>query len=128
MSVVKTYTSVTIDGVKIHCPSANGVSISRNLIQTSGTRRTASAKMKGKNVAVKATLKFSFPPSLTPKEVKTIRNLVTSLQFEHTLKCVNECSEEETFKVYFGNYSVDQYGFIGGRMMNQSLSFEAVEI
>lgn len=128
MATVKTYKAVEIDGTKIACPSANGVSISRNLIQTSKTARTASGRMRGKNVAVKTTLKFSFPPNLTPAEVKNIKTLVTSLKFEHTLKCVTEYSEVETYKVYFGNYSAEQYGFINGRMMNQSLSFEAVEV
>lgn len=125
---VTTYKSVKIDGTAIACPSANGVSITRNLIQTANTRRTASAKMVGKNVAVKVTYKFSFPPSLTPTQIDTIRRLVTSLTFKHTMTVVNEASKEESFECYFGNYSAEQYGFIGGKMLNQSLSFEAVEI
>ena len=125
---VTTYKSVKIDNTTIACPQANGVSITRNLIQTAGTKRTSSAKMKGKNVAVKVTYKLSFPPGLSGSQIDTIRRLVTSLTFQHTMKVVNEAGREEEFNCYFGNYTAEQYGFIGGKMLNQSLSFEAVEI
>lgn len=122
------YTAVEIDGKKIHCPSAGGVSITRNLIQSANTRRTAKGNMTGKVVAVKATVSMSFPPGMDPSEIKKIKDIVTSLQFKHTLKLVDETSTVTTLKVYFGSYSAEQYGFINGKMLLQSLSFEAVEI
>lgn len=127
-SYVQTYKKVEIDGHEIPNPSANGVQITRELIQSGNTRRTASAKMVGKVVGIKVTYKFSFPPSLTKAQIEHIHNLVINKTFVHTMKVVNEFSKVETFQCYFGNYSADQYGFINDKMMNQSLSFEAVEI
>ena len=82
----------------------------------------------GKVVEIKATYKISFPPSLTPEQIEKIERLVVNKKFKHTLKIVNEFSKVETLKVYFGNYSTDLYAFINGKMMTQSISFEAVEI
>jgi hypothetical protein len=125
---VRTYKEVEIDGHKIANPSANGVQITRELVQSANTRRTTSAKMVGKVVGIKVTYKFSFPASLTKSQIEQIEGLVINKTFKHTMKVVNEFSKVETFDCYFGNYSADQYGFIGDKMMNQSLSFEAVEI
>lgn len=127
-SRVTTWKEVEIDGEKIASPSHEGVQITRELIQSSKTRRTANATMKGKVVGIKVTYKLSFPPSLTPSQIEKIHNLVINKTFKHELKIINEFSKQETIKVYFGNYSADLYGFIGGKMMPQSLSFGAVEI
>lgn len=127
-SRVTTWKAIEIDGEKIASPSHQGVQIARNLVQSSKTRRTAKATMKGKVVGIKATYKLSFPPSLTPEQIEKIEGLVVNKQFKHTMEIVNEFSKKETLKVYFGNYSTDLYGFINGKMMTQSLSFEAVEI
>ncbi len=125
---MSSYTRPKIDGESIPSPSASGVQITRELVQSSKTRRTSgTGKMTGKVVTNKVTIKFSFPPSLTPAEIKKIKGLVVNNTFIHTLSFVNEYSEVETIKCYFGNYSVEQYGFINGRIISQSLSFEAVE-
>lgn len=122
------YRNPTIDGITIHSPSASGVQITRELIQSSKTRRTSgNGTMKGKVVATKVTVKFSFPPDLTSTEINTIKGLVVNKTFKHTLGFTNEMGSWETITCYFGDYSVDQYGFINGRMLNQSLGFTAVE-
>ena len=125
---VTSWKAVEIDGEKIATPSHQGVQISRNLIQSAKTRRTANGTMKGRVVEIKATYKISFPPSLTPEQIEKVERLVVNKKFKHTLKIVNEFSKVETLKVYFGNYSTDLYAFINGKMMTQSISFEAVEI
>ena len=125
---VTSYKEMYIDGNKIHAPAKDGVEIHRDLIQSANTKRTSSGKMKGTNIAVKFSATFSFPSSLTPEEVEKIKSLVTSLTFEHKLRLVTEYSTYEEYTVYFGDYSASQYAFIGGKMMNQSLSFKAVEI
>ena len=125
---VTSYKEMYIDDTRIHTPAKDGVEIRRDLIQSANTRRTSSGKMKGTNIAVKFNATFSFPPDLTPEEIATIKDLVTSLTFEHKLKLVTEYSTYEEYTVYFGDYSASQYAFIGGKMMNQSLSFKAVEI
>lgn len=122
------YIAPTIDGTTIATPSASGVQITRELIQSSKTRRTSgNGTMKGKVVAKKVTVKFSFPPNLTSSQISVIKSLVVNKTFEHTLGFTNELGEWETITCYFGDYSVDQYGFINGRMINQSLGFTAVE-
>lgn len=129
MATVKNYINPKIDGISIACPSANGVQITRELIQSEKTRRTSGkGTMTGKVVATKVTVKFSFPPSLKPDEVKKIKQLVINKTFKHSLTFVNEYSEEETIKVYFGEYSVEQYGFLNGKIIPQSFGFTAVEI
>ena len=125
---VTSYKDVYIDGIKIHAPAKEGVEIHRDIIQSANTKRTSSGKMKGTNIAVKFNATFSFPPGLTPKEISTIKDLVTSITFEHKLKLVTEYSTYEEYTVYFGDYSSSQYAFIGGKMMNQSLSCKAVEV
>lgn len=127
-SFVTSYKEMYIDDKKIHAPSKDGVEIHRDLIQSANTRRTSSGKMKGTNIAVKFSATFSFPASLTPTEVATIKDIVTSLKFEHKIKLVTEYSTYEEYTVYFGDYSASQFAFIGGKMMNQSLSFKAVEV
>ena len=127
MAKLTRYRVPEIDGTKLACPSSGGVSITRNLIQSAGTKRSASAKMTGKIVGTKSTIKMSFPPSLTPSEIDTILKKVINKTMFHKFGFTNEKSEWEEITVYFGNYSTDQYGFINGRMMPQSLSFEAVE-
>ena len=64
MAALKKYRKPEIDGMALPSPQANGVSISRNHVQSSKTRRTANATMTGKVIALKATVKMSFPPSL----------------------------------------------------------------
>lgn len=127
MAILKKYRKPEIDGVILPAPQANGVSISRNHIQSSKTRRTANATMTGKVVALKATVKMSFPPGLPPTTIKEIKEKVCNRTFIHKFGFTNEYSEWEEIMVYFGNYSTDQLGFINGKMLNQSLSFEAVE-
>ena len=127
MTALKKYRKPEIDGMALPSPQANGVSISRNHVQSSKTRRTANATMTGKVIALKATVKMSFPPSLSPSVIKEIKEKVCNKTFIHKLGFTNEYSEWEEINVYFGNYSTEQIGFINGRMLNQSLSFEAVE-
>ena len=127
MAFLKKYRRPEIDGTVLPAPQANGVSISRNLIQSSKTRRTANATMTGKVVGIKSTVKMSFSPGLEPRVVKQIKEKVCNKTFFHKFGFTNEFSEWEEITVYFGNYSTDQYGFINGKMLNQSISFEAVE-
>lgn len=127
MARLEKYRPPEIDGVVLPSPSAGGVSISRDLIQSSNTRRSASGKMSGKVVATKLSIKMSFPPSLTPSQVSKIKSKVVNKTMFHKLGFTNEESEWEERTVYFGNYSTEQYGFINGKMMPQSFSFDAVE-
>lgn len=127
MDALKKYRKPEIDGVVLPSPQANGVSISRNHIQSSKTRRTANATMTGKVIALKTTVKMSFPPGLSPPTINEIKEKVCNKTFFHKFGFTNEYSEWEEMTVYFGNYSTEQYGFINGKMLNQSLSFEAVE-
>lgn len=127
VAALNTYRKPEIDKKVIPSPQAGGFSISRDFVQSSKTRRTADATMTGKIVGIKAKVKMSFSPKLTPSEVKKIKELVVNKTFFHKLGFVNEMSEWEEITVYFGNYSFDAYGFINGKMMPQSFSFEAVE-
>lgn len=127
MAVLTKYRKPEIDGIVLPSPQANGVSIARNQIQSSKTRRTANATMTGKVVDMKTTVKMSFPPGLSPDTIKKIKEKVCNKTFFHKLGFTNEFSEWEEITVYFGNYSTEQYCFVNGKMMLQSISFEAVE-
>lgn len=116
-----------IDGTKIACPSAGGVDIQRNQVHSSNFRRTSSGKASGTVVDNKVSLKMSFPPSITASELKTIMNKTCNKTAFHKLGFTNEFGEWEEIQCYFNNYSLQQYGFIRGKMLNQSISFEAVE-
>ena len=116
-----------IDGQKIACPSASGVDIKRNQVHSSNFRRTSTAKAKGTVVDNKVSIKMSFPPNITVAELKLIKSKTCDKTAFHKLGFTNEFGEWETITVYFNIYSLQQYGFINGKMLNQSISFEAVE-
>lgn len=116
-----------VDGKSWPCPASNGFKINREKVWSANTGRSASAKMQGKIVGIKTTLDMAFPPSVTSKQLKTIKTSVDSKEEWHTVKFTNEVGETETIEAYFGNPSYEPYSFINGKMVLSSISIQAVE-
>lgn len=117
-----------IDNVDIVCPATDGVEISRDNMQTDGTKRAMSGLMRGANVCNKVSIKFAFPTGISPSELETIKNKVTAKTFKHTLMFTNEFGETEEIDCYLGDYSTSIHSFINGKMISTSATFKAVEI
>lgn len=121
------YRKPEIDGEVIASPSVDGVEIGRSQVHSSNFRRTSSAKATGTVIDNKISVKMSFPPAIKKDELKKIKEKATDKTTFHKLGFTNEFGEWEEINVYFNNYSVSQHAFINGKMLNQSISFEAVE-
>lgn len=121
------YRKPEIDGEVIASPSVGGVEIQRNQIHSANFKRTSRGNATGTVITNKASIKMSFSPKITKAELKLIKSKTTDKTAFHKFGFTNEFGEWEEKTVYFNNYSISQYAFINGKMLNQSISFEAVE-
>lgn len=99
-----TITAITVDGVELPAPAADGVTISKEKLWSQATGRSASGKLNGTIVAQKVTLKVKWPP-LTPQEVKIIDDIAASGDNFHTVKYTDISGETYTKEMYFGSPS-----------------------
>jgi hypothetical protein len=99
-----TITALTVDGVKLPAPAADGVTISNEKLWSQDTGRSASGKLNGTIVAQKVTLAVKWPP-LTPQEAKIINDKATSGEAFHSVKYTDISGETYTKEMYFGSPS-----------------------
>jgi hypothetical protein len=99
-----TITAITVDGVELPAPAADGVTISKEKLWSQDTGRSASGLLNGTIVAQKVTLSVKWPP-LTPQEVKTIDDITSSDTPYHTVKYTDIAGKTYTKEMYFGSPS-----------------------
>ena len=99
-----TITALTVDGVALPAPAADGVTISKEKLWSQDTGRSASGLLNGTIVAQKVTLSVKWPP-LTPQEVKTIDDIASSGDAFHQVKYTDIAGNTFTREMYFGSPS-----------------------
>ena len=99
-----TIVNITVDGVELPTPAADGVTISKEKLWSQDTGRSASGLLNGTIVAQKVTLNLKWPP-LTPQEAKIIDDLASSGTEFHTVRYTDIAGSTYTKTMYFGTPS-----------------------
>jgi hypothetical protein len=99
-----TITALTVDGVALPAPAADGVTISKEKLWSQDTGRSASGQLNGTIVAQKVTLSVKWPP-LTPQEARIIDDIASSGTAFHSVKYTDIDGRTYTIEMYFGSPS-----------------------
>ena len=122
-----TVSELYINGAKMPTPALEGMTISSEKIWSSDTGRTASGKMVGTIVAVKATVKIKWP-ALTPAQVKTIEDAVSDKDNPFVpMKYTDMTGATVTKTMYFGTPSYTVYSWAEGRQYLKDVTVDGIE-
>ena len=117
--------TLRIDGTTMPTPAS--ITVKREKVWSSGTRRSSSAKMQGKIVAIKCTLSITFPAYLSQADLNKIKNAVDNTDEWHSVTFTNEYNETETKNFYFGNPEYSSHFYANGRLLFDQIVIEAVQ-
>lgn len=121
-----TFEHLKINGVTVPTPALDGVTISHEKIWSSGTGRTSTGSMAGTIIAIKRTLKITWPP-LTPDQVKLINRAVNTKTEFFSVEYTTEDGEAGSGTFYAGTPTYTQYSWVNGRRYVTGVSVDLVE-
>lgn len=122
-----TVSELYIDGVQMPTPALEGITITSEKIWSSNAGRSASGKMLGTCVVIKAKISITWPP-LTPEQAAVIETAVSNRDKPYVpLKYTDMTGETVTKTVYFGTPSYTWYSWSGGLQYMKSVSVDAIE-
>ena len=113
--------------VDFHHEYVQKVKYGDTLVWSPNTRRNAKGKMTGRIVTSKYKLELSYKADLPQAYLQAMRNVAMSNQEWHQVRFTDECGNDVSKVMYFGDYSVEPYWFVNGTMLYQSISFSLIE-
>ena len=122
-----TVTDLYINGTKMPTPALEGVTVNREKIWSSNTRRTTSGKMVGTVVAVKTTLKIKWS-ALTPDQVGVIEGAVSDPDHPFVpVRYTDATGASVTQTMYFSAPSYAIYSWADGVQYIKEASVDGIE-
>lgn len=122
-----TVSELYIGGVQMPTPALEGVTVTSEKIWSADTGRSASGKMLGTCVAVKAKISVKWPP-LTPAQAAVIEGAVSDPDKPFvTMKYTDMAGNTVTKEVYFGTPSYTWYSWSDGVQYLKDVSVDGVE-
>ena len=114
-----------INGVTMPTPKLNGLTISKEKVWSKNTRRAANAEMVGDILAIKYTLKCTWPP-LTREQVAVIDAAITPAFFNVTYTDP-ESNSRVTKRFYAGTPTYPVYSYVKGVKTYQGVGVDLIQ-
>ncbi len=118
-------TDLTINGVVMPQPAAEGVTIATEKVWSANTGRTTSGRMVGSVIARKTTVKLKWPV-LTRAQAALIEQAVSGGDFV-PMSYVDMAGNRVTKTVYFSTPSYTLYSWAEGLELVKDVSVEGIE-
>lgn len=120
------YADIKVNGVTLPTPALEGLVISHEKIWSSGSGRSSTGAMTGTIVAIKRTIRLTWPP-LTASEAALIDRAVnTKIEF-FSVEYTTETGETGSGTFYAGAPTFTHYSFVAGKRYLTGVTVDLIE-